>query len=106
MAEPKVGQRYTLKNQPAAILTITRVWSEWNEVHHRSTDYVQYDIEHSDGRHASRGCWSTRDNWDLGSYNHDLVEPPCEGIEIEPGTFSGCDAHLTGATDCPTCGNP
>ena len=26
---------------------------------------------------------------------------PCEGIEIEPGIFSGCDQS---AGDCPTCG--
>lgn len=28
----------------------------------------------------------------------------CKGIEIEPGKFSGCDAVVTGAKDCPTCG--
>lgn len=27
--------------------------------------------------------------------------PPCPGLEIEPGVFSGCD-HSGG--DCPTCG--
>lgn len=30
----------------------------------------------------------------------------CPGIEIEPGAWSGCNAHQTGATDCPTCGDP
>lgn len=105
MEEPRVGQRYTLKNQPAAILTITRVWHEWNDVHRCNTHYIQYDIEHSDGRPASRECYSTRGNWDLGAYNQDLIEPElCPGIEIAPGEFSGCDAHLTGATDCPKCG--
>lgn len=28
----------------------------------------------------------------------------CKGIEIAPGEYSGCNANLTGATDCPTCG--
>jgi len=28
----------------------------------------------------------------------------CKGIEIEPGSFSGCTANETGATDCPVCG--
>ena len=82
MSEPKTGQQYTLKNQPAAILTVTRVWGEWNEVHRCYTHYVQYDIEHSDGRPASRSCYSTRGNWDLGAYNHDLVEP-------EPEPYAG-----------------
>ena len=27
--------------------------------------------------------------------------PPCPGIEIEPGVFSGCDQS---GGDCPTCG--
>jgi ATP-dependent Zn protease len=28
----------------------------------------------------------------------------CNGVEIEPGMHSGCDAAMTGANDCPTCG--
>ena len=28
----------------------------------------------------------------------------CPGIEIESGVYSGCEAHKTGANDCPTCG--
>ena len=32
--------------------------------------------------------------------------PHCQGFEIEEGTgdYSGCNAHVTGATDCPVCG--
>ena len=33
-----------------------------------------------------------------------IVAAECRGIEIEPGVFSGCDAHKTGANDCPSCG--
>lgn len=32
------------------------------------------------------------------------MDYPCKGIEIEPGKFSGCDAHKTGRNDCPVCG--
>lgn len=31
--------------------------------------------------------------------------PTCPGLEIEPGVWSGCSAHKTGAKDCPTCGD-
>ena len=27
----------------------------------------------------------------------------CQGIEIEPGVYSGCSSKDTGAVDCPTC---
>lgn len=30
--------------------------------------------------------------------------PKCQGIEIEPGVYSGCTAAETGSTDCPECG--
>lgn len=29
-----------------------------------------------------------------------------KGIEVEPGVWSGCSAHETGATDCPACSPP
>lgn len=29
----------------------------------------------------------------------------CEGIEIEPGVYSGCNAKITGKDDCPECGH-
>lgn len=31
--------------------------------------------------------------------------PKCPGLEIELGVWSGCNAHTTGAKDCPTCGD-
>jgi len=103
MSRPNVGQEYSLHNQPGSILIVTRVWGEYNEVHQRTTEYVQYDIEHIDGRAHSRDCYSTLDNWELGEHNRELVGLRCLGIEIEPGKWSGCDAHETGATDCPNC---
>ena len=31
--------------------------------------------------------------------------PPCPGLEIELGVWSGCSAEKPGLGDCPTCGD-
>lgn len=33
-----------------------------------------------------------------------VVDAPCPGFEVEPGTFSGCSAQEPGLGDCPACG--
>lgn len=39
----------------------------------------------------------------LRSVAERVLKDTCQGIEIEPGVFSGCDAAETGGTDCPAC---
>ncbi len=61
---------------------------------------------------ADTACWNPEDahkeGWACGAHFAGRIArialSPCRGIEIEPGVFSGCDAYLTGATDCPQCG--
>lgn len=67
MTAPSIGDRFALVNQPGVTVIVTRVWSERNEVHHRNTEYVGYDLIRRDG--TKYNSWSTMGNWHLGASN-------------------------------------